>query len=314
MIQLSLDLSVTEADRLARCEAVIERGLQTFVDVGLALMEIRDSRLYRRDYGTFEDYCRERWNFTDRRARMLVASAEVIGNIGTVVPLLPSNERQIRPLTSLPADEQVIVWQRAVDTAPEGKITAAHVQSVVDEHRGNGHKPELRPVSYHVSDDSYEWYTPEEYIEAARRVMDGIDLDPASSDIAQTVVRAGTYYTKDDDGLSSPWFGRVWLNPPYNMPLVEDFTRRAVDDYQAGIIEAAIVLTNNSTDTAWFHRLARYPFCLTRGRIQFWGANDLTLATRQGQALFYLGGDLDLFSAAFSNFGLVVIGYDHRKP
>ena len=46
---------------LTECEAVIERGLRTFVEVGEALLRIRDERLYRETHGTFEDYCRERW-------------------------------------------------------------------------------------------------------------------------------------------------------------------------------------------------------------------------------------------------------------
>ena len=53
-----------------------------------------------------------------------------------------------------------------------------------------------RPVSYHVSDDSHEWYTPETYISAARGVMGGIDLDPTTSQQAQEQIKADTYYTK----------------------------------------------------------------------------------------------------------------------
>ncbi len=59
-------------DRLLECERVIERGLNTFVEVGAALLEIRDGRLYKNDYSTFEDYCRERWGFTRMRATQLI--------------------------------------------------------------------------------------------------------------------------------------------------------------------------------------------------------------------------------------------------
>jgi phage N-6-adenine-methyltransferase len=214
-------------------------------------------------------------------------------------------EGQLRPLASLAPDQQIQAWKLAVETAPEGKITAAHVQSAVDT------LTEKRPVSYHVSDDSYDWYTPQEYIEAARGVMGSIDLDPASSDKAQETVRAGEYYTKDNDGLSQEWFGNVWLNPPYNMPLIEQFIDRTIEEYTAGNIETAIILTNNSTDTGWFHKLVNHPFCLTRGRIRFENGEE-RLATRQGQALFYLGDNPDLFAKVFSAFGVVVKKYDNK--
>jgi hypothetical protein len=48
--------------KLAELERVMERGLQTFVEVGKALADIRDGELYRgQGYATFEDYCQQRW-------------------------------------------------------------------------------------------------------------------------------------------------------------------------------------------------------------------------------------------------------------
>lgn len=72
-----------------------------------ALTTIRDGRLYRASHGTFEEYCKSRWGFTDRRARMLMSASEVVGNLetGTTVPL-PASERQARPLAALPPEER----------------------------------------------------------------------------------------------------------------------------------------------------------------------------------------------------------------
>lgn len=128
-------LTVSEVQRLEVLESVIDAGLQTFVHVGNALLEIRDSRLYRTSHGTFEDYCRERWQMGRNYASKMIAAAEVVLNLGTIVPILPTAESQARPLVSLPPVAQREVWQAAVETAPGGKVTAAHVQATVNTYR-----------------------------------------------------------------------------------------------------------------------------------------------------------------------------------
>lgn len=126
-------LPLTEEKRLEELEVIIDTGFKTFVNVGTALLEIRDSRLYRRDYATFEDYCRDRWGMARRHAYRLIDAANAVSNVSNWTQTLPVTESQARPLTSLPPEQQIQAWQVAVDTAPEGKITAAHVQAVVSE-------------------------------------------------------------------------------------------------------------------------------------------------------------------------------------
>jgi hypothetical protein len=125
-------LSLEDAAALSECEAIIRRGLGTFVEVGFALARIRDSKLYRAEFGTFEDYCSARWDMSARRARQLWDAAEVIGQLRSQkFSALPMNESQTRPLTELPREEQVPAWEEAVGTAPGGRITASHVANVV---------------------------------------------------------------------------------------------------------------------------------------------------------------------------------------
>ena len=63
------------------------------------------------------------------------------------------------------------------------------------------------------SSESAECYTPAPIMEAARQVMGRIDLDPASKPTANKTVGATRFYDRDENGLSMPWRGRVWLNP-----------------------------------------------------------------------------------------------------
>ncbi len=161
----------------------------------------------------------------------------------------------------------------------------------------------------HTSDDTYEWYTPAEYIEAARRVMGGIDLDPASTEEANKVVKADEFYTAEQDAFGSdPWMGRVWLNPPYNMPLVERFVLTLLSSWQEKYVSQAVLLTNNATDTTWFHALVPHAtFCFTKGRIHFLTpGGEPGLATRQGQVFSYLGENGADFVREFSQFGAIM--------
>lgn len=157
-----------------------------------------------------------------------------------------------------------------------------------------------------------EWYTPRQYLDAAVKVMGAIDLDPASSAAAQSNVRAGRWFSLEDDGLAQPWAGRVFLNPPYAMPTVKRFVHKLVDSVSSGAVSEAILLTNNATDTEWFHTAAGAcsAVCFTRGRISFLQTRDGELVKRcaptHGQAFFYYGPNFDAFESVFSEFGLIL--------
>jgi phage N-6-adenine-methyltransferase len=152
-----------------------------------------------------------------------------------------------------------------------------------------------------------EWYTPCEYIEAARSAMGSIDLDPASCDVAQKTVKAAEFFTIADDGLSREWFGNVWLNPPYSKDLIGKFAGKVVEESER--FEQAIVLVNNATETAWFQQMAcgANAMCLFSGRIKF---NDKTGKPAntpvQGQVAIYFGENVEQFQSAFCGLGLVV--------
>jgi DNA N-6-adenine-methyltransferase (Dam) len=153
-----------------------------------------------------------------------------------------------------------------------------------------------------------EWFTPADIIEKARAALGGIDLDPASHVLAQQTIRARTFFTAVDNGLDRPWFGRVWLNPPFHRAGLAPFIDKLVSEYARGAVEQAILLTHNYTDTAWFHTAARTArtICFPSGRLHFFSPCGDECSPMQGQALFYFGADDVAFCAAFAEVGLIV--------
>ena len=161
----------------------------------------------------------------------------------------------------------------------------------------------------HVSHNSgnNEWYTPAEYIEAARDVMGGIDLDPASTAAANEIVKAKRFYSIADDGLKKKWKGRVWLNPPYAMPLVFDFCVKFATHVEDEDVPEGIVLVNNATETRWFAQLADVASAVAfpTGRVKFWSQTRTTATPLQGQAILYAGKNRTRFIDEFGQFGWV---------
>lgn len=148
-----------------------------------------------------------------------------------------------------------------------------------------------------------EWYTPANIIEAARAAMGSIDLDPASNEIANKVVKAGTYYTIDDNGLEKTWFGNVWLNPPYASDLIVKFIDKLIEE--GANFDQAVVLVNNATETEWFCKLVSIAdsVCFPKGRVKFYMPDGKTGAPLQGQAIVYIGERPDRFHAEFARIG-----------
>ena len=108
---------------------------------------------------------------------------------------------------------------------------------------------------------SVEWYTPPEIFEALELTF---DLDPAAPVEGVPWVPAARHFSVADEGLSQPWQGRVWLNPPYGREVGHWLERLA--DHGDGL---ALVFAR--TDTAWFYAAfaAATAVCFVRGRLRF---------------------------------------------
>lgn len=132
MADLTPVLSEGESDLLAQQESIIEQGLNTFVEVGTALMVIRDQRLYREGFGNFEEYCQVNWGFSRQRSHQMIDAARVVGALSTMVDVpLPTSERQARELVDLAPETAAAVMETAAES---GRLTAAAIRDAREVH------------------------------------------------------------------------------------------------------------------------------------------------------------------------------------
>ena len=160
-----------------------------------------------------------------------------------------------------------------------------------------------------LSTGNHEWYTPPEILESARKVLGVIDLDPASSELANEFVRAKKYYSVKENGLKQDWFGRVWLNPPFNAGLIDAFADKLLRSVK---VESAIMLTDNATDAKWFRRMVEgcAGLIFTTSRLNFINSAKLVRGEKtargrhlRGSAFFYIGTEVENFHAEFCQYG-----------
>jgi hypothetical protein len=140
-------LSPPERSRLGELEGVIARGVASFMEMGAALAEVRDSKLYRADFPTFEAYCRERWMITPQHAHRLLAASAAVQRLEPVGSK-PTAESQVRPLLKLQPAQQGVAWEAAVASAKEEgaeRPTARHVTAAVRQIIGTAEPEDEKP-------------------------------------------------------------------------------------------------------------------------------------------------------------------------
>lgn len=131
------ELTTSESNRFSKLETTIKQTQGAFIACGNALMEIRDSRLYRDKYSTFAEYCEKRWGWTRRHADQLITSAKLVlelknendrsqnendrsQNIGRAL----QNEWQVRALVNVAPENRLRVLKAAIKA---GNVTAAGI-------------------------------------------------------------------------------------------------------------------------------------------------------------------------------------------
>lgn len=166
-----------------------------------------------------------------------------------------------------------------------------------------------------MSDVENQWWQTDTNDEVATKrelwgpladAVGGFDLDPAAG--CEPTPIADDRYTKSDDGLSKPWYGTVWLNPPFSEKT--PWYRKLVDEYWNGDVEAAVALATVDPSADWFHEWFSTAdlICYLDGRDWYHAGDSPSFSTQVGA-----WNPTDDLRAKLSTFGTLAEPV-HEKP
>ena len=131
---LITELTEQETTLLNECEIVVSKGIKAFKEVWGALLEIRDSKLYRKEFRTFEDYCIVKWDLSKNYVNRNLKALKTLDDL---VPIGTNNlntESQLRPLTNLEPEIKRQVVKEVQEINP--KAPTSLIQDVVNQYGG----------------------------------------------------------------------------------------------------------------------------------------------------------------------------------
>ena len=152
-------------DRLTHLENIIANNQRRFYEIGKALKEIKESRLYKLTlFETFEAYARARWDIGKSQVYRLIDAYCVVSNLSPIGDILPGNESQTRPLAQLEPLVQRKVWKDFLNTGME--ITALNVKKFIADRKTAGKNTPV-DVTDRIS---------QEYMEAVQEMLQQVRI------------------------------------------------------------------------------------------------------------------------------------------
>lgn len=300
----SLSLQDCEAG-IVKCDEIQQQVMeQLYVRKGMFLARIAQGKLYRESgYSTFEEYCEKRWGWSRDVGYRYIRAAGVVQNVESTLQTTPTLTQAVE-LAPLPPDQQRELAAKIDFSTATVKDVREAVKEMRQQSEPENPQPETQPepaskLAVHFSSESPEWYTPPEVLECVNAAIGDIDLDPCCNTIGEPNVKAKAYLREADNGLDVPWFGRVYMNPPYGRG-IDAWVEKLVHEHVSGNVPEAVALVPARVDTDWFRMFRDYAICFVDGRLKFSGHEN---SAPFPSAVVYLGGNIDGFYEAFKGLG-----------
>lgn len=324
MIQLELfqydQLEQSDRDfvqgRTNEIKVLVKKSAQDIIDIGQILIEVKE----RLPHGMFGVWLDKEFSWGQWTAANFMRVATKFVNFTDLDEIAPSAlyllaapstpdearteaiDRAIQGeiITHKAAKEIVQTYKESKDDQPEDKDDLPSLEDKLKDNKMIIDTETKTSHAVHFSSTTPEWYTPQHIIDRVIQTFGEIDLDPCSNGGDNPNIPAIIHYSKEDDGLSKSWAGRIYMNPPYGNEL-SSWIIKILKEYSSGRISEAIILAPARTDTKWFQSLRQFPKCFVIGRLKFGGG--VKNSAPFPSMLVYLGSNIALFYNAFSDIG-----------
>ena len=284
--------------RTLEIKELVKRTAHGVIEIGRKLIEVKGLL----GHGNFGEWLSAEfdWSHTTATRLMNVAREFTTENLHGANFEVKALYLLAAPSTPKSAKEDALIHAEAGE-----EITFAVAKSIVDRYKASHAREILH------SSESNEWYTPPKYIDGIKQVLGEIDLDPASSEIANQTVQAKQIFTIKEDGLMQKWHGQVFLSPPYGFRENESnqklWSKKLIDEWSRGEVSEAILLANAMTASKWFQPLWDYTLCFTNHQIRFYRPDgSIGNQPTHASVFVYLGQNRERFTDVFSLFGCIV--------
>lgn len=161
-------------------EETLEAGRKAFARIGEKLKEIKEGRLYRDQYPSFDAYCEGRWSISGRHAARMIEGASVLALLGGTKAKV--TERQLRPLSKLDPEDVPQAWEEAKRVSGSDSPPTSVVEKVVNEWHGTSDEVEkVDPV--------VEWERAEAELVELREIVDSFKEGTAEQELVKVKER-----------------------------------------------------------------------------------------------------------------------------
>ena len=226
--------------KLTELESIIQHGFVSFVEVGMALAEIRAEKLYRLKHATFEHYLAERWALSRSRGYELMTAAGVATRLVGAPNIDTISVDAALQLAGVGEDMQARVWEAALAQSNNGRPTADDIRTLLGKQRRDGKNK---------SPGQQDLRTPRWLFERLTSLFGPFALDAYAESHNALCEK---YFTRAEDANWQPWLDVTFANPEFAS--MATATRKAVEESERGVQTCMLGPVGCTQD--WYHRWA----------------------------------------------------------